>query len=149
MPARERPRAARRRAARGDGERVGHELPGVVRQGPPVTITCVCGRKGKVRYGDTWTCDDCQRTWNTSRVPRREYDQIRNLQLRYRLLPIALGLLVASAAAFFILTGNGRGVFVLLPVALILWFVFVRPSFRRRYRNAIARRQKWHIQQER
>jgi Flp pilus assembly protein TadB len=102
-----------------------------------------------VRYGDSWTCDDCHRTWNTSRVPSGEYDQIRRMQLRFRLLPIALGLLVVAVAAFFTLTGNARGVFVLLPIALIVWFVFLRPSHRRRYRKAIAERQKWRIHEDR
>lgn len=109
----------------------------------------MCGRKAKLRYGDTWTCGDCQRTWNTRRVPRAEYDAIRRMQLRYRLLPVILGLVVVSAAAFFTLTGNGRGVFVLLPVALTAWFVFLRPPLRRRYRKVVARRQKWRIHQER
>jgi hypothetical protein len=102
-----------------------------------------------VRYGESWTCDHCHRTWNTGRVPQSEYDQIRRMQFRFRLVPITVGLLVVAVAAFFTLTGNGRGVFVLLPLALIVWFVFLRPSHRRRYRKAIAQRQKWRIHEER
>ena len=39
---------------------------------------------------------------------------------------------------FFTLTGNIFSVFILLPLRLMLWFYFVRPVHRRRYRRAIA-----------
>jgi hypothetical protein len=140
--------ARKRRVRRRTSEALGHEAPGTVLRGPPLTITCTCGRKAKLRYGDTWTCEGCKRTWNTGRIPHEEYDRIRRVQLRFRLLPITLGLVVVSAAAFFIVSGNARGVFVLLPIALLSWFGFLRAPHRRRYRKAIASRQKWTLHEE-
>jgi hypothetical protein len=128
--------------------RLGHERPGVALRGPPVSITCACGRKESVRFGDSWTCEGCGRTWDTSRIPRDEYEQIRRLQLRYRMLPILFGLMVVALAAFFTLTGQPGTVVLLLPIALLGWFVFLRGPHRRRYTEAIARRQKWTLRGE-
>ena len=45
-------------------------------------------------------------------------------------MPIAFGLVVAALAMFFTLTGNMFYVFVLLPLAMMIWFVFLRPTHR-------------------
>jgi hypothetical protein len=37
-------------------------------------------------------------------------------------------------------------VFFLLPVALVLWFVFLRPLHRKRYRRAIKSLPRWELQ---
>jgi hypothetical protein len=121
--------------------KIGHEEPGTVLRGPPIAITCVCGRRQSVRYLDAWTCPDCSRVWDTSDVPREDYEAIRRITLRFRVLPVVLGLLVATVALFFILTGNGTAVFVLLPLSLMVWFTFLRDAHRRRYRAALAQRQ--------
>jgi hypothetical protein len=125
------------------GERIGHESPGSILRGPPITLTCSCGAREKVAYGAAWACPECGRTWDTSSIPREEYDAIRRITWRFRLLPIALGLLVATAALFFVLTGNGTSVFVLLPLALMVWFTYLRTAHRRRYLAAIADRRRW------
>ena len=126
-------------------EKIGHEVPGTVLHGPPIAITCACGHRHSVRYGETWTCPDCWRLWDTSDVPREDYEAIRRITLRFRVLPVVLGLLVATVALFFILTGNGAAVFVLLPLSLMVWFTFLRDAHRRRYRAALAQRQRWRL----
>ena len=141
-------RAQRRRAAEGDTtkrrrEKIGHEAPGTVLRGPPIAITCACGQRHSVPYGTVWTCPDCARVWDTSDVPREDYEAIRRITLRFRALPVALGLLVATIALFFILTGNTTAVFVLLPLTLMVWFTYLRDAHRRRYRAALAERQRW------
>ena len=142
-------RRSRSRADRGETprtrERLGHEAPGTVLRGPPIALTCECGVKHDVRYGDTWTCERCGRTWDTGQIPREQYDAIRRTQLRFRALPVALGLLVAAVAIFFTLTGNVFSVFFLLPVSITVWFVFLRPAHRRRYRRAIADLPRWEL----
>ena len=55
------------------------------------------------------------------------------------MLPVVFGLMIALLAILFTLTGNWPGVFFLMPVALVLWFVFLRPLHRKRYRAAIER----------
>jgi hypothetical protein len=125
--------------------KIGHEEPGTVLRGPPIAITCACGRRQSVRYRDAWICPDCSRVWDTSDVPREDYEAIRRITLRFRVLPVVLGLLVATVALFFILTGNGTAVFVLLPLSLMVWFTYLRDAHRRRYRAALAERQRWRL----
>ena len=137
----ERPRRPRR-------ERLGREAPGTVLHGPPIAVTCECGTKHDLRYGEAWTCERCGRRWDTSRIPREQYEVVRRTQLRFRVLPVALGLLVAALAIFFTLTGNVFSVFFLLPVALSVWFVFLRPMHRRRYRQAISDLPRWELHPE-
>ena len=124
------------------------EQPGAVLKGPPITITCECGEKRDLAYGERWRCESCGRTWDTGRIPREQYDAIRKLSLRFRALPIGFGALVAAIAIFFTLTGNVFSVFFLLPVALTAWFVFLRPLHRRRYRAAVKTLPRWELRAE-
>ena len=63
-------------------------------------------------------------------------------------LPVLYGLLVASAAIFFTLTGNLFSLFIMLPTAMMAWFMLVRPGHRRRYRRAIADLPRWELHPE-
>jgi hypothetical protein len=134
--------------ARRQRERLGHEAPGSVLRGPPISVTCECGEKRDLRYGETWDCERCGKRWNTRQIPAEQYELIRRTQLRFRLVPIALGSVVAALAIFFTLTGNIFNVFVLLPMAMVIWFSFVRPAHRRRYRRAIADLPRWELRPE-
>jgi hypothetical protein len=136
---RRRPKELRRRVPRD------WEHPGAIVKGPPITLTCECGAKRELAYGQRWECETCGRTWDTSRIPVEQYQQIRKLSLRYRSVPVILGAVVAVLAIFFTLTGNIFGVFFLLPVALITWFVFLRPLHRKRYRAAIKTLPRWEL----
>jgi hypothetical protein len=138
-------RARRRPEGRPARERLGPEAPGTVLYGPPIAVTCECGVKHDVRYGDAWTCEQCGRRWDTNQIPREQYEAVRRTQLRFRVLPVAVGIAVAALAIFFTLTGNVFSVFFLLPVALSVWFVFLRPMHRRRYRRAIADLPRWDL----
>jgi hypothetical protein len=129
-------------------ERLGHEAPGSVLRGPPITVSCECGEKRDLRYGETWDCERCGKRWNTRQIPPEQYELIRRTQLRFRLVPIALGVVVAALAIFFTLTGNIFNVFVLLPMAMVVWFSFLRPAHRRRYRRAIADLPRWELRPE-
>lgn len=124
------------------------ERPGAVLKGPPITVTCECGERRELLYGRRWECEQCGRAWDTGRIPHEQYEEIRQLSLRFRALPIGFGVLVATVALFFILTGNVFSVFFLLPVALTAWFVFLRPVWRRRYREAISSLPKWELRAE-
>jgi hypothetical protein len=125
--------------------RMGSETPGSVTKGPPITVTCECGERRELFYGERWTCPTCGRAYDSNQIPADEYAEIRRLQLRYRAAPIALGLTVAALAIVFTLTGNIVGVFFVMPVAIIAWFVFIRPTHRRRYREAIADLPRWDL----
>jgi Flp pilus assembly protein TadB len=137
-----------KRKKRAQQERIGHEQPGSVLRGPPISITCECGEKRDLRYGEDWTCEECGRRWDTNQIPAEQYGAIRRTQLRFRVLPVVYGLLVAGAAIFFTLTGNIFSVFVLLPLSMLVWFYFLRPFHRRRYRRAIAELPRWELRPE-
>jgi hypothetical protein len=134
-----------RRRKRSARERVGHEQPGSVLKGPPIAVTCECGEKRDLSYGEEWACDACGRRWDTNQIPAEQYDAIRKTQLRFRVMPVIYGLVVAATAIFFTLTGNIFSVFVLLPLALMVWFYFLQPFHRRRYRRAIAELPSWQL----
>jgi hypothetical protein len=134
-----------RRRARRERVRLGREEPGAVLRGPPITITCECGEKRHLHYGEAWQCERCARRWDTRQIPAEQYEAIRRLQWRFRLVPIALGVVVAALAIFFTLTGNIFNVFVLMPLALMIWFVFLRPTHQRRYRKAISDLPRWEL----
>jgi hypothetical protein len=125
--------------------RMGSETPGSVTKGPPITVTCECGERHELFYGERWTCPSCGRSYDSRNIPEDEYAAIRSLQRRFRALPIAIGIAVAVLAIVFTLTDNIVGVFFLLPVAIIGWFVFIRPSHQRRYREAIADLPRWNL----
>lgn len=61
------------------------------------------------------------------------------------MLPVILGLMVATIAAFFVLTGNSFSLLVLVPGSLIMWMTVLRPAHRRRYRAAIANLPTWRL----
>jgi hypothetical protein len=121
------------------------ERPGAIVKGPPITVTCECGRKRELAYGERWECEGCGRSWDTGRIPPDQYEQIRRLSLRYRAVPVAFGGGVALLAIVFTLTSNIFGVFFLMPVALVSWFVFLRPLHRKRYRAAIKTLPRWEL----
>lgn len=143
-------RRTRRRPARArrPRERLGREQPGAVLRGPPISVTCECGVKHDLAYGERWTCEQCGRTYDSTRIPREQYEVVRRTQLRFRALPVAFGLVIAAIAIFFTLTGNAFSVFFLLPIGLLTWFVFVRPVHRRRYRRAISELPRWELRAE-
>jgi hypothetical protein len=133
------PKQPRRRVPR-DWER-----PGVVLKGPPITLTCECGQRRELAYGERWQCESCGRSWDTTRIPAEQYDRIRKLSLRYRAIPVIFGLFITAVGIFFTFTGNVFSVFFLLPIGLISWFVFLRPWHRKRYRAAIKGLPRWEL----
>jgi Flp pilus assembly protein TadB len=133
------------RKKRAEREQIGHEQPGSVLRGPPIAVTCECGEKRNLGYGEEWNCEKCGRHWDTNQIPGEQYAAIRKTQLRFRVLPVLYGLLVAGGAIFFTLTGNIFSVIILLPFSMLLWFYFIRPFHRRRYRRAIAELPKWQL----
>ena len=135
----------RRRIPFGQRERLGHEAPGSILKGPPVTITCECGNSAEVAYGTSWKCDRCGRRYDTAKIPKDQYDKVKNLTLRYRAIPIALGAVSISLAIFFTLTGNVFSVFILLPSVLLVWFMIIRPVHRRSFQKAIANLPTWDL----
>jgi len=114
-------------------------LPRAVRKGPLITVTCECGEKRELRYGEQWRCEGCGRNFDTSKIPLDEYAAIRRVQLRYRMFPLIAGLLLLVGTVAFLLTGRVYGVLVAVPFLLASWGVIVRPFYRSRYRRALSK----------
>jgi Flp pilus assembly protein TadB len=122
--------------------------PGLLRaarKGPPITLTCECGEKREVRYGDSWRCENCGRSFDTRRIPLEEYAAIRRARVRDRILPAAVLLAVAAIATAFVLSGRWPAAVVVVPLFGFVWSTFIRPARRRRQYRAIAERPRWEI----
>jgi hypothetical protein len=123
-------------------------LPRSVRRGPPITLTCDCGEKRYLRYGERWTCETCGKTWNTTRIPIEQYAAIRSTQLRYRRVPLAISVVALIAAVASIVAGQAVGGLLLVAVVATTWSLFFRPLHRRKYRAALAELPTWKIKPE-
>src|ERR1700722_13087477 len=102
------------------------ELPRSVRKGPPITVTCECGQKRDLQYGEQWRCDGCGRTYDTRKIPIEEYAAIRRTQLRYRLIPLIAGLILLAATIVFFVAGSAFSGLVLVAFVGASWVMFLR-----------------------
>lgn len=114
-------------------------LPRAVRKGPLITVTCECGQRRELRYGEQWRCDGCGRKFDTHKIPLEDYAAIRRTQVRYRMIPVITGLLLLVGAIVFFLTGRAYGAIVAVPFLLASWGMFGRPFYRSRYRRALTK----------
>ena len=123
-------------------------MPRRVRRGPPIALTCKCGERRELRYGDRWTCETCGRSWNTLRIPMEQYAAIRQAQLRYRRAPLIVSLVVLACIVTLVVIGKAFGAVILVAFAAMGWSSYVRPGRRRRYRESIANLPSWDIEPE-
>ncbi len=115
------------------------ELPRSVRKGPPITVTCECGQKRDLQYGEQWKCEGCGRRYDTRKIPLEEYAAVRRTQLRYRLIPLVAGLVLLAAMIVFFIAGSAFTALVLVAFVGASWVMFVRPFFRTRYRKSLGK----------
>ena len=115
------------------------KLPRSVRKGPLITVTCECGQRCELRYGERWNCNGCGRRFDTTKIPLEEYAAIRRTQLRFRMFPLLAGLLLLVCVIVFFLTGRTYGALVAFPFLIASWGVFAKPLYRARYRRALTK----------
>jgi hypothetical protein len=113
---------------------------------PPITITCECGQKKKVAYGDTWQCDECGRSWNTQQIPVEDYDALLRRVRRHKLEAVAAG--AVAVAIFAPLIAVSARFFLLLPPAMMIWLFVFLPYWRRRYRRTASSAPRWQLHPE-
>jgi hypothetical protein len=123
-------------------------LPRSVRRGPRITLTCKCGERNYLRYGERWTCAKCGRTWNTRQIPLEQYAEIRRTQLRFRRIPITISVLALICVITFIIMGKAFGGLIVVAFGASAWSMFARPLHKRRFRKAIADLPSWEIEPE-
>jgi hypothetical protein len=125
------------------------KLPRSVRKGPLITLTCECGQRREVRYGERWQCDGCGRSYDTAKIPLEEYAAIRRTQLRYRMIPLVSCLILLAGMIVFWATGRTYGALVAVPFLLASYVMFGRPFFRSRYRRALSQQlPTWNIESD-
>jgi len=123
-------------------------VPRSVRRGPRITLTCKCGARTYLQYGERWTCEKCGRSWNTLRIPIEQYAEIRKTQLRYRRIPFAISVISLLCVVAFIVVGRPLAGLIIVAFAGTTWSMFARPLHRRRYRQAIAKLPSWEIESD-
>jgi len=114
---------------------------------PPVSVTCRCGRTEKVPYGETWRCEDCGRSWDTTQIPEAEYTKILRDMRRARVSVVGVALAIAAvfcALAIFV----SPSLFMLMPVVLAGWFIIYMPMWRRRLRRRARNVPTWTLEPE-
>jgi hypothetical protein len=113
------------------------KLPRSVRKGPLITVTCECGERRDLHYGEVWQCEGCGRRFDTNKIPLEEYAAIRRTQIRYRLFPLVAGLILLAAMIAFFIVGNAFRAVVFGAFLLASWGMLGRPFFRSRYRKKL------------
>jgi hypothetical protein len=116
-------------------------------RGPPITITCECGEKRSLRYGERWRCERCGRRWNTEQIPADEYrGLIRDLR-RLRLATLAVAVPVAGGLVVLALVVN-KGLLLTVPILLAFAAILAGPFWKRKVRERVARRPRWELHPE-
>jgi Flp pilus assembly protein TadB len=114
---------------------------------PPITISCECGEKRDVAYGERWQCEKCGRTWNTAQIPVEEYERLLQSVRRHKLE--ALGLAGGAAAVLVPLIVFVSATFIaLVPLAMMGWLLVFLPRWRRRYHRTARTAPRWELHPE-
>lgn len=116
-------------------------------RGAAITVKCDCDRVEYVAYGDSWTCPDCGRRWNTNQIPAEEYWGIMREMRGYRLRVIAVALIFAVVFAVLLIT-TGPGAVSLVPLVMGAWFFYYMPRWRQRVRRAARSLPTWELHPE-
>jgi hypothetical protein len=105
---------------------------------PPITLTCDCGTATAVAYGERWTCPECGKTWDTSRIPREEYEALLRSVRRYRLLTIGPPLALAAVLVPLAILVGVQFAFLLF-VLVMAYALLVLPRVRGRATENVRR----------
>jgi hypothetical protein len=114
---------------------------------PPISISCDCGERRAVPYGETWTCERCGRVWDTRQIPAEEYFARLRRMRRFRAEPLALLALAVAVFVPLIVFIDSALIFVAGVVAFA-FIIFYMPFWRRRVRRAIDNPPKWELHPE-
>jgi hypothetical protein len=117
---------------------------------PRITLRCDCGKsEALVAYGERWTCESCGRTYDTTGIPAADFEAIQMLRRRYRIIGYTGVALIAALVLLLALTAQPFQLFIGLPFILLLWFTYVRPFMRSRYRRRVGELQRtWTLKAE-
>jgi hypothetical protein len=114
---------------------------------PPITITCDCGERRDVAYGDRWPCPACGRSWDTRQIPAEEYEGLLRRMRRLRLEALAFAALLAAVFIPLIVFVNTSFIF-LIPIVAAGWLFLYLPAWRRKTRLAARESPRWELHPE-
>jgi hypothetical protein len=114
---------------------------------PPITISCECGEKRDLAYGERWECETCGRVWNTQQIPREEYDELLR-QVRRRKLEAFVAAILGAAVMIPLIGFVSTRFIALVPFAMAGWLFGFLPAWRRRYRRTAAAAPRWQLHPE-
>jgi hypothetical protein len=118
-------------------------------RGPAITLRCDCGAEGQAAYAERWSCPNCGRVYETSRIPESDYAAVAALDRRYRITGFAIVAVLATIVLAVALTGQLISIFAGLAVAMLSWFLFIKPIVHRRHRRAVgALTRRWELNAE-
>lgn len=100
-------------------------------QAPPITITCDCGAVTDLAYGERWQCEQCGKTWDTSQIPRGEYDALLRSLKQYRVVVLLPPILLAAVLVPLAVLSGVQFAFLLF-VFVMGYGLLVVPQLRRR-----------------
>jgi hypothetical protein len=105
---------------------------------PPISLTCDCGTRGQVGYGERWVCPECGQTYDTSAIPPAEYAALVSGVRRYKWLTIGPPLLFAAVLVPAAVLGDVRYAFLLF-ILVMSWGLLVLPRVRGRATERVTR----------
>jgi hypothetical protein len=116
-------------------------------RGPPISVTCECGERRSLRYGERWTCEKCGRKWNTEQIPAEEYRQLVRDLRRPKLVALG-GAAVFAAAVTALALATDLGLLFALPILLGAIAIIAGPPWKRWVRRRVAERPRWELHAE-
>ena len=114
---------------------------------PRVTVTCHCGERLMVPYGQRQTCS-CGRTWDTSEISERDYEAVRAVARRFRHKELAFVIGAVAIVGALVYIGRSAPLIVTIPVFALAWARFFRPWWRQRKRAALRDLPTWDLTAE-
>ncbi len=110
-------------------------------------ITCECGEKRSLGYGERWTCEKCGQAWNTAQIPEDEYRGFVRDVRRPKLVAVAVALGLAGVVALVAVLVN-LGLLLTLPILLGGVAILAGPVWKKAVRRRIADRPRWELHPE-
>ncbi len=117
-------------------------------RGPLITITCDCGAVTWLGYGERWTCDTCGKTWDTSQIPKDEYEGLVRSARLYGLAVVGPPIVLAAVFIPLTVVYGARFAFLLFAFVLAYALLVVPPIRRRANRRVRELAPRWMLRPE-
>ena len=104
----------------------------------PITVTCECGAVTSTRLGETVTCS-CGKRYDTATLPPERFANAAHRRARARLYTQLSMIFVIGASVLSAVFWGMRGLAVVLPVAGLIWFIFLGRWYRKRWLRDVYR----------